>query len=78
MTAEIIKIKSFKSRYGGNCYLVCFRSAKGKSYNSYIYPKMRNFVRWRKVLKVGIVLSGLRLKNKKLVDADSKFKIEES
>ena len=76
ITAKIIKIKLFKSRYGGDCYLVCFKSDKDKSYNSYIYPKMRNWVRWKKVLKVGIILSGLKLKDKTLINADSKFKVE--
>jgi len=80
MTAEIIKIQKRPSKYGGFFYLVCFKGLNGQSYISYIYPKMRNYARWKKVLDVGITLSGLHLvKGKRnLVDADSRFvKVEE-
>lgn len=77
MTAQIIKITKSKSRYGGELFLVCFKSLTGKSYISYISPKFRNFARWKKVLDTGIVLSGLKLSTKKpnLIDADSRFQI---
>ncbi len=79
MIATIIKITKKSSRYGGFYYLLCFKNLKVKSYISYIYEKMRNFSRWKKVLKEGITLKGLKLvrgKNK-LIDADSRFKIIE-
>ena len=75
MIATIIKITKKPSRYGGFYYLLCFKNLEGKSYISYIYEKMRNFSRWKKVLKEGITLKGLKLvrgKNK-LIDADSRF-----
>ena len=77
MTAELIKINKRPSRYGGYFYLVCFKGLDGKSYISYIYPKMRNYSRWKKVLDTGITLSGLRLVRgkKNLIDADSRFSI---
>ena len=77
MTAEIIKLNRKKSRYGGYYYLVCFKSLSGKSCISYIYEKMRNDSRWKKVLNVGTILSSLKtVKGKSnIVDADSKFVI---
>jgi len=77
MTAEIIKITKQRSRYGGELYLVCFKSLTGKSYISYLSPKFRNFSRWKKILDVGVVLSGLKLssKGKSLIDADSRFSV---
>lgn len=79
MTVEIIKISKKQSRYGGFFYLVCFKSLEGKSYISYIYKSMRNYKRWRKVLNVGTILSGLKvLKTRKnIIDADSKFAVVE-
>lgn len=78
MIAKIIKIQKKASRYGGFFYHVFFKGG-GQSYFSYIYPKMRNFARWKKVLKVGFMLSGLRVmdKNKRLIDADSRFSVVE-
>jgi len=77
MIAEITKIKKKPSRYGGYFYYVFFKSNKGKSYYSCLYPKMRNFIRWRKVLKVGTLLKNLHLVrgHKNIIDADSKFKV---
>jgi len=77
MICTIIKITKQPSRYGNFYYLVCFKSLEGKSYISYIYEKMRNFNRWKKVLKEGITLKGLKLvKGKeKLINADSRFTV---
>jgi len=75
ITATIIKIQKKPSRYGDKFYLVCFKDLEGNSYISYLYPKMRNFSRWKKVLSVGSVLSGLHtIKGRKnIIDADSRF-----
>ena len=75
MTAEIIKIQKKKSRYGGYYWLVCFKSLSGKSCISYIYERMRNYSRWKKVLNVGNILSSLKTVKGKpnIVDADSRF-----
>jgi len=80
MTCEIIKISKQRSKFGGDVYLVCFKSLTGKSYISYIAPKFRNFARWKKVLDVGVILSGLKLSKKKpnLIDADSRFVVVEN
>ena len=77
MTAQIIKISKQRSKYGGDVYLICFKSLTGKSYISYVSPKFRNFARWKKVLDVGVTLTGLKLSSKKpnLIDADSRFQI---
>jgi len=81
MIATIIKIQKKRSRYGGFFFYVFFKSVDNKkSYYSCLYPKMRNFLRWKKVMDVNTTLSNLRLvKGKdKLIDADSKFvKVEE-
>ncbi len=79
MTATIIKISRRPSRYGGHFFLVCFKGLNGQSYISYIYPKLRNYSRWKKVLDTGVMLSGLHcVKGKKnLIDADSRFQIVE-
>ena len=79
MTCEIIKIQKKSSKYGGHFFLVCFKDLEGNSYISYIYPKMRNYKRWRKVLSTGTTLSGLRTVRgrKNIVDADSKFNVVE-
>lgn len=76
MTCEIIKLQKKKSRYGGHFYYVFFKSLMGKSYYTCVYEKMRNFARWKKVLDIGVTLTGLKLSNKKpnLIDADSRFK----
>lgn len=75
MTAEIIKIQKKKSRYGGYFYYAFFKSLAGKSYYTCVYERMRNYSRWKKVLDVGITLTGLKLSKKKpnLIDADSRF-----
>lgn len=79
MIAEIIKIQKKKSMYGGYFYYAFLKGVDGKSYYTCLYPKMRNFARWKKVLDVGTTLSNLKLvKGKdKLIDADSRFEIVE-
>lgn len=79
MTAEIVKIQKKPSRYGGFFFYAFFKGLDGKSYYTCLYPKMRNFARWKKVLDVGTTLSNLRLikDNNKLIDADSNFKVVE-
>ena len=80
ITAKITSIKKRLSRLGGYYYQVFFKDDKGKTYFTYSYPKMRNYFRWKKVLKEGIVLSNLKLLNgkKNIINADSNFKIEEN
>jgi len=80
MIATITKIQKKRSRYGGYFFYVFFTSADNKkSYYSCLYPKMRNFARWKKIMDIGTTLTNLKLvKGKdKLVDADSKFVVVE-
>ena len=79
MIAKIVKVTKKKSQYGGSFYYVNFRDLQNRTYCSYIYERMRNFDRWKKILDVGITLSGLKtVKGRgKIIDADSKFQIVE-
>jgi hypothetical protein len=76
MRATIISIQRKLSQYGGYFFLVSFKGEDGRSYFTYVYPRMRNYKRWKPLLKEGIVLSGLNTKSKNLVDADSLIKEE--
>lgn len=81
MILTIASIKKKRSRYGGWYYHISFKSIDGKkNYFSYIYEKMKNFHRWKKVMDVNTTLSNLKLvKGKdKLVDADSRFVLVEN
>lgn len=75
MIAQITKIETKPSKYGSMMKVVFFKGTDSKSYYTYIYEKMFNAKRWKKVLKEGTVLKGLKLlKGKKnLIDADSRF-----
>jgi hypothetical protein len=79
MIAKITKINIINSKMGGKCYCVNFKDDSNKFYISYIYPRCRNFTRWKKVLDVGTVLSNLKLwkANRNIIDADSKFVVVE-
>lgn len=71
MRGEIIKIEKYKSeKHGYDYYLVLFRLENGKTAITYLVPEHKNFRRWKKFLKVGMILQGLRFKNG-LIDADS-------
>jgi len=80
MIAKIIKINIINSKMGGKCYCVGFKDDSKNFYISYIYPRCRNFARWKKVLDVGTVLSNLKLwkPNRNIIDADSKFVVVEN
>jgi len=73
MVATIISIQRKLSNYGGYYFLVCFKGEDGKSYITYIYPRLRNYKRWKPLLKEGITLSGLNIIKKNLIDADSEI-----
>ena len=71
MTATIISIQRKLSQYGGYFFLVCLKGADGRSYMTYVYPKKRNYKRWKPLLEEGITLVNLNVKSKNLIDADS-------
>ena len=77
MILTIMSLKKKPSRYGGSFWYVFFKSQKGESYYSCIYEKCRNYARWKKVLREGVTLKDLRLVKgkKRLIDADSRFKL---
>ncbi len=77
MKAELVKIEKKPSRYGGYFFYAFFKGVEdGKPYYTCLFPKMRNFSRWKKVMKTGLIFSELRLVKGKgnLIDADSRFK----
>ena len=73
MTGKIIKIDQLKQsrNQGQTFYRVYFEMISGDWTKTDIVPGFRNFKRWKNHLKVGNVLSGLRLKGRDTVDADS-------
>ena len=77
MIYTMIKIQKKSSRYGGHFFYAFFKGDDGNSYYTCLYPKMRNWSRWKKVLKVGAMFTNLKKVkgNPKLIDADSKFSI---
>ena len=82
MIAKLIKLEKRPSRFSGVFYYAFFKEVNtGKSYYTCLYPKMRNFKRWKKVMTIGLTFKGLRLvkktNKKNLIDADSRFKIVE-
>ena len=82
MIAKLIKLEKKISRFGGYFHYAFFKEVNtGKSYYTCLFPRMRNFKRWKKVMTVGLTYKGLRLLKKgnkpNLIDADSRFKIVE-
>jgi len=79
MIAQITSIKKKISRHGGDLFVVFMKTNKGENVFTYVYKKMRNYSRWSKVLKEGIILKNLEiLKGKKnIINADSKFVVIE-
>ena len=79
MVATLIKLQKKRSKYGGYFYYAFFKGEDSRSYYTCLYPKMRNYSRWKKVLNIGTTFSNLRLvrDKTKLVDADSKFQVME-
>lgn len=77
MIIQIIDSKFIPSRIGTmEYYSVLFHCFNDQQYyRSYIYPKFRNFHRWKNIDVVGTVYSGARLRDngngKKIIDADS-------
>lgn len=79
MIYTLIKLQKKASRYGGHFFYAFFKGDDGNSYYTCLYPKMRNYARWKKCLKIGTMFTNFkRVKGKeKLIDADSRFKVVE-
>ena len=75
MKAQITSFKKHKSKYGDIFFYVFFKDENGQSFKTCLYTNMRNFQKWDKVVKPGMVLDNLSLKRKGLIDADSQFQI---
>ena len=75
MKAQITSFKKHNSKYGDVFFYVFFKDQNGQSLKSCIYPNMRNFQKWDKVVRTGMVLDNLKLKHKGLIDADSQFQV---
>ena len=73
MIAKIVKIEKKPSRYGGHFFYCFFKTDKGDSFYTCLYPKMRNFKKWQKFMKKGIILKGLEVLKDRLINADSKI-----
>ncbi len=75
MTAKLISHRIEPSKSGGIVYHAFFKGEDGKSYDSYLYPKYRNFPRWMAVLnaKDEVWLENLNTRGR-LIDADSNFR----
>ena len=70
---RVWKIQKIPSKYGGICFLILFKDDRKETYKTWIYPKLRNFKFWIKVLNSGkgVLLKNLRTKDGRLIDADS-------
>ena len=85
MIAKPIKIQTQMSLYGNKheFYYIFFKDSAGASYRTCVDPLCGNFKRWDPVIKkvkagAEIWLDNLNLKNNRLIDADSWFKIASS
>lgn len=78
MIATLIKLQKRRSLYGGYFYYAYFKGEDQKNYYTCLYPKKRNYSRWKKVLEIGTTFTNLRLKKGNLIDADSRFKVVEN
>jgi len=75
MIATIIKILGETASHTESSYIrVEFQDEGKKWYKTDLVRGYRNFKNWEKLLKVGNMLSGLILKDKMTVDADSPVK----
>lgn len=80
----VMKIEKHSSKQGNDFYYVFFKTDQGESLRTCLYPKYRNFSRWKSVTEMWegtkystkeIWLDGLVKKSSKLIDADSQFTV---
>ena len=65
--------KKVNSRFGGQMYYLFFNNGE-KSYRTCVDTTFRNFKKWERLIKnakAGDIVSGLVIKGKGLIDADS-------
>lgn len=81
MKARPIKVQEQMSFIPGqNFYFVFFKGEDGSSYRTCISPTCGNFKRWAPIINqvragMEIWLDGLILYGRKIIDADSMFKV---
>jgi len=80
MKAKPIKVMEQKSYDGGIFYFLFFKGEDGQSYRTCVSPKCGNFRRWQPIIRdtmlhMEIWLDGLILRGRRLIDADSNFKV---
>lgn len=69
---QILKISKQKSYHTKkDVYAVFFKGSDGGSYKTWLDPLNGNYRRWQSLLKVGNTLTGIRVKQGRLIDADS-------
>lgn len=72
MNGEITKIDPVKKSANGNAFIRVYFKIEGKDwYKTDICPDYRNYARWKPLLKVGNMLSGLEAKGDTTINADS-------
>lgn len=73
---QILKVQTQKSRYTKkDIFAVFFKADDGRSYKTWLDPANGNFKRWEKLLHVDTVLTNLKIKDGRLIDADSYPKV---
>jgi predicted RNase H-related nuclease YkuK (DUF458 family) len=80
MQATMTRVSAQSSKYGGMFYYAYFRDDQGQSYKSCLYKECKNYSRWVPVIQhvingKTVVLDGLKIKDKTLINADSKFNV---
>ena len=80
MRATLLRTTKRPSKYGRSFHYAFFKGEDGKSYRSCLYEDCGNFKRngWAGLIgKQGVMLDGLRVIDKNIIDADSVPKIVE-
>jgi len=79
MTGTITKISPYKKSRNSNSYLMVeFKMAKDGSWaRTFLCPDYRNWKNWKKLIRVGNILTGLQMKSADMIDADSRPAIAE-
>ena len=78
---KVIRVQRDKNKRGEVFYWVFFKSLEdGSSARSYVCPGYGNWKRWKDVVSrvlagEEVVLEGLRFRGRRLIDADSAFRV---
>lgn len=75
MILTITKITEKISKFKGVFYRTEFIDSSNRIYYTCLDPRKKNFIRWKRILKVGTMLKGLKVVSGKLINADSRFEV---